>query len=69
MNTKLLGSAPTLETLQKGIEKFYGGTVISLIQLTPKEWKVNNGLRDLEGVRVIWRGSRFRFEMIIKGNE
>ena len=60
MKTKLIGSAPTLESLINLIKvKWYWSTV-PMTQVSPNEWTINDGLRikHLKG--------RFRLEMIIK---
>jgi len=60
---KLVGSDGSLESLIKGISKWFFGSQISLQQINSKEWDVYNSKGLIEGVRVISKGKRYRFEI------
>lgn len=66
MKTKLLGSAPSLDQLKTGIEKFYCGTEISFNSLSDNSWSVSNDSGVIGGVIVIKKKNRFRFEGIYR---
>ena len=64
--SNLLASASTLEALNQSITNFYCGEAKTLEPEKPGVWQVigSHGL-PLLGVRVVKRGKRFRFEMVI----
>lgn len=64
MKTKLIGSAPTIEMLLKGITEFYCGTDIRLVG-TIGLFDVHNSKGKIEGVRVVKKGKRYRFEALL----
>lgn len=55
----LMGSSPTRDGIIKLISKFYMGSTIHL-----EGEDVHNRKGKIEGVRVIEKGKRFRFELI-----
>ena len=63
MKTTLLGSAATFDGIKSVIAKFYYGEK-ELISVAPDEWSIigKNGV--LNGMRVILKGKRYRFESI-----
>ena len=63
MKTTLLGSAPTLDGIKSVIAKFYYSEK-ELLPVSANEWQIicNNGA--LNGVRVILKNKRYRFESI-----
>lgn len=67
MKTQLLASSPSLDGIGECIAKFYYRDDIELVSVNTKQWYVVAG----EGipfskVRVIAKGKRFRFEMIME---
>ncbi len=60
---KLLGSASTLETLIQGIGKFYYSDNITLNEVDGV-YEVHNLNGKINGVRVIKKKNRYRFESI-----
>lgn len=64
MATRLLASSPTLEGINKCIKSFYFGSEKELTEVEPNKWSVSGKNGTLEGIRVIKKGSRYRFEMI-----
>ena len=63
MKTTLLASAPTLDGIKAVIAKFYYSEK-DLLPVAPNEWSVigKNGV--INGMRVILKGKRYRFESI-----
>ena len=63
MKTTLLGSSSTLDGIKSVITKFYYGEK-ELSPVYANEWQIigKNGV--LNGVRVILKGKRYRFESI-----
>ena len=63
MKTTLLGSSSTLDGIKTVITKFYYSEK-ELLSLSANEWKIigKNGV--LNGVRVVLKKSRYRFESI-----
>jgi hypothetical protein len=59
MKTTLLGSAPTIESLTALISGYYMGSTITV---TGED--VHNRKGKIQGVRVIQKGQRWRFESI-----
>lgn len=55
---RLLGSAPTEDRLLKMVTNFYCGSSIRF-----EKGEVFNAKGKIEGVRVIHKNNRFRFEM------
>ena len=55
---KILGSAPTEERLLKLVTDFYCGSTIRF-----KGSQVFNAKGKIEGVRIVKKSNRFRFEM------
>ena len=58
---KLLASSPTLECMLKQVTKFYCGSDIRFIG-TIGLMSVHNSSGKIEGVRVIKKSQRYRFE-------
>ena len=64
MTWKLVGAAPTLEGLQEGIARWYGGDKKTLSHCGVNDvWLLQGAKGTLEGVRVVKRKGRYRFEM------
>ena len=63
MKTTLLGSSSTLEGIKAVIAKFYYSEK-DLIPVAANEWKIIGKNGPLNGVRVILKGKRYRFESI-----
>ena len=63
MKTTLLASSPTLDGIKYVIEKFYYSEK-ELLPVSTNEWKIigKNGV--LNGVRVVLKNKRYRFESI-----
>ena len=63
METTLLGSSATLDGIKAIIAKFYYSEK-DLIPASPNEWQIigKNGV--INGMRVILKGKRYRFESI-----
>ena len=63
MKTTLLGSAPTFDGIKSIVEKFYCSEK-ELLPVAPNEWNIigKNGV--LNGMRVILKRGRYRFESI-----
>jgi len=63
MKTTLLGSAPTFDGIKSIVEKFYCSEK-ELISVASNEWQIigKNGV--LNGMRVILKKGRYRFESI-----
>lgn len=61
---KLLGSDSSLESLKEGIAAFYYQSNSDQITLDEREgyWAVINGNDELDGVRVVKKKGRYRFE-------
>ena len=66
MASPLLASAPTLESITDAVARFYMGEVKTLEQEKLNVWTVHHkdGMQVL-GVRVVKRGNRYRFEMVL----
>lgn len=63
MKWKLKGSAPNLEKLQSGIEKYFYGTKVTLVYREFLHlWEVHNSSGIIKGFRVMEVKGRFRFE-------
>ena len=60
---KLCGSAATAEKLEPGITRYYYGTKMR-IRDDMQVQRVSDG-KILDGVRVVKKGNRFRFEMLL----
>lgn len=63
MKTTLLGSAPTLDGIKTVIAKFYYSEK-ELISLSANEWQIIGKNGAINGVRVIFKKGRYRFESI-----
>lgn len=63
MKTTLLGSAPTLDGIKAIIAKYYYGEK-ELLSLVTNEWQIIGKNGAINGVRVILKGKRYRFESI-----
>lgn len=66
MNATLLASAGTLEDIRQSVCRFYCGESKTLIPTGDDSWKIigtYNG-KECEGVRVVRKRDRYRFEMI-----
>lgn len=64
--SKLLASAGTITNIHSLVSKYLGGSPVELIAVTPTEWKVDNGTRVLQDVKVIYKAGRYRFEEVTK---
>lgn len=62
MKYKLIGSAASLEQLAGLISKFYCSPNIRLVGFVDL-FEVHNSSGPIEGVRVIKKGNRYRFEV------
>lgn len=62
-NPKLFATSPSLDMAVKAVEQFYAGTKVRLEQ-SGSEWGVvrSSDNKRLDGVRVVQKGGRFRFE-------
>lgn len=65
MPPSLLSSAPTLDEIKQAVRDFYCGGSITFIETGAKEWSLIQTLsgKKLDGVRVVKKGSRYRFEV------
>ena len=63
MKITLLGSAPTLDGIKAIIAKFYYSEK-ELLSVAPNEWQIYGKNGVLNGMRVILKGKRYRFESI-----
>jgi len=63
MKTKLLGSASSLEQLKDGIQKFFYSSNIVLNGNDKDGYTISNSKGVIEGVKVVLKGKRYRFEM------
>lgn len=64
--TNLLASAPSIESLSEAITRFYMGETKTLEVEREGCWTVHHADgTQLIGVRVVKRGKRYRFEMVI----
>ena len=63
MKTKLLASAADHRGIMKAIKNYWPGS--DLIAIDYKTGEVQNSLGVVEGVRVILKKKRFRFERIL----
>ena len=62
---KLIGSSNSIEhLLDLVIEKYFCRSQVSLIHKTETEWTVNQQGKPLDGLRVILKRGRYRFERI-----
>ena len=63
---RMFGSDGSIEGIKKGIEKFYyskPGT-IQLVETSENTWDVHNTKGKIDGVQVVKKGNRFRFEEV-----
>lgn len=67
MKNKLLASSGDLQQLKELIKRFYFGTEINLICNKGDSWSVCNSQGVIEGVQVVIKNRRYRFEAINKG--
>jgi len=58
----LIGSAPSLERIQKLISKYFMGSKVDLKETGENEWSVATGKGVIPKLRVIKKKNRFRFE-------
>ena len=63
MKTTLLASSATLDGIKSVIEKFYHSEK-ELLSVYPNEWQIIGKNGALNGVRVIFKNKRYRFESI-----
>lgn len=63
MKTTLLGSSATLDGIKTVIAKFYHSEK-ELLPVTANEWQITGKNGALNGVRVVLKGKRYRFESI-----
>lgn len=62
----LLASAATLDAITEAVSRFYMGEVKYLEVEKDNTWTVHNpNGQQLLGVRVVKRGKRYRFEMVV----
>lgn len=59
----LYGSSGTLDGITALISRFYGGSQIRL-ERGEKEWTIHNSRGQIDGVRVVLRKLRYRFEKV-----
>lgn len=66
MPATLLSSAPSLDDIRASIRDFYCGGSMTLIPVTDDEWRLVQTIsgKDMEGVRVVRKRNRYRFEML-----
>lgn len=63
--SKLIGSAPTLEKLLEGAQRFFCSDAVRFLQRDSDEvWDVTNSKGVIKGVIVIRSGRRYRMEML-----
>lgn len=62
----LLATAPTLALLHGSVTRFYCGMETRLEPAAPNRWNVirESDGKHLDGVTVLQKGKRFRFEMV-----
>ncbi len=60
--SKLLGTSPTLERITSLISKYYYGSTITLTPNDDGTYDVHNLKGKIDGVRVVQKGNKFRFE-------
>lgn len=62
---QLLATAGTLNAMRECVSRFYGGQSKTLIPTGDDSWKVvdTHSSKPADGVRVIRKRGRFRFEM------
>ena len=63
MKTTLLGSSATLDGIKAVIAKYYYGEK-KLLSIAPNEWNIIGKNGALNGMRVILKKGRYRFESI-----
>lgn len=63
MEVKLLGSASTLERITALAGRYYYSQV-QAVESSPGAWAVHNSKGAIDGVRIIRKGARYRFERI-----
>lgn len=60
---QILASSPSLDGIRDAIAKFYGGARKRLAQVSEHSWiLLRESGAQINGVRVVKKGSRFRFE-------
>jgi hypothetical protein len=64
LKTTLLGSSGTPSGIGKLITKFYMGSPKELVAVSDTEWEVHGKKGKQDGVRVVKKGQRYRFESI-----
>lgn len=64
MKPTLLASSDTLDEIRSAIRDFYCGGSMTLIPVADDAWRLVQTLsgKDMEGVRVVRKRNRYRFE-------
>jgi hypothetical protein len=65
VETKLLGTSPSLPMAIKLIGEYFYSNNISLNQVNDNEWEISNAKGVIKGHRVIKLKGRYRFERIL----
>jgi hypothetical protein len=65
IESKLIGSAPTLDMLKDLIKKKWYWSTVEFKPIGPNEWEVHSGKGNQEGLRVILKNRRYRLEMYV----
>lgn len=65
MKTKLIGSAPTLEMLNEGINKYFYSEIELRKDESSEKWALYSSKGLIEGCYVVLKKKRYRFEMLL----
>ena len=60
---KLLASSSTMDGIKKMILEFSMGSWFELVKNGENQWSIHNRLGKREGIRIIKKKSRYRFEL------
>lgn len=64
MASHLIGSAGSLDALNALVKKMWGWDTVVFIPISDNEWSVSSFRGVVEGLRVVKKGKRYRFERI-----
>lgn len=64
MSPNLLGSADTLPGIYNLISRFYSGYTVALSNVSEIEWEISTEKGKREGMRVLYKNKRYRFEAV-----
>lgn len=65
-NWRLIGSAPDLESLREMVRKRWSWSEVTFEEQKDGSFTVASGKGPVDGMRVINKGGRFRFEMKVE---